>query len=81
MSTVPKGGFGLERKRFGLKIILAYPNIDIFVSPDVSLTPEKEGVLGRPLLTILLLFVNVDLDLLNLKKKHNLSMQFAKLIF
>ena len=48
----------------------------ITLTPGVSLAPEQEGVLGRLLLAaVALLFVNVDLDLLNLedKLKHFLS--------
>ncbi len=42
----------------------------ITLTPGVSLAPEQEGVLGRLLLAaVALLFVNVDLDLLNLEDK------------
>ena len=47
--------------------VFPYPNIDIFVSPDVSLTPEQESVFGRTLLAILFLFIHIDLNFLNLQ--------------
>jgi hypothetical protein len=43
------------------------------LTPGVSLAPEQEGVLGRLLLAaVALLFVNVNLDLLNLEDSSNI---------